>query len=149
MEFRYRNVVHKGDMIIAISQSGETADTLVAIERAKEQERNTGYCKCCWFLYRENISCRRIYTCRPELRSQHKSVYRAVNGTCDGGIKIAKERGTITNERYLHLINELNEVPEKVKQILDGADYIKDIAAKYKDVPNALYLDGDIISRLH
>ncbi|MFT4019750.1 MAG: glutamine--fructose-6-phosphate transaminase (isomerizing) [Agriterribacter sp.] len=142
-EFRYRNpVVHKGDMIIAISQSGETADTLVAIERAKEQGAVILGIVNVVGSSIARISHAGAYThAGPEIGVASTKAFTAqLTVLAMVALKIAKERGTITNERYLHLINELNEVPEKVKQILDGADYIKDIAAKYKDVPNALYL---------
>ena len=65
-EFRYRNpVIHKGDVIIAVSQSGETADTLVAIEQCKR----TGCiyfrcCECCRFFYCKNFGCGRLQSCR-------------------------------------------------------------------------------------
>ncbi|PVD51963.1 glutamine--fructose-6-phosphate transaminase (isomerizing) [Terrimonas sp.] len=142
-EFRYRNpVVHKGDMIIAISQSGETADTLVAIERAKEQGAVILGIVNVVGSSIARISHAGAYThAGPEIGVASTKAFTAqLTVLAMVALKIAKERETITNERYLHLINELNEVPEKVKQILDGADYIKDIAAKYKDVPNALYL---------
>lgn len=142
-EFRYRNpVVHKGDMIIAISQSGETADTLVAIERAKEQGAVILGIVNVVGSSIARISHAGAYThAGPEIGVASTKAFTAqLTVLAMVALKIAKERGTVTNERYLHLINELNEVPEKVKQILEGADYIKDIAAKYKDVPNALYL---------
>ncbi|MBN8788588.1 MAG: glutamine--fructose-6-phosphate transaminase (isomerizing) [Terrimonas sp.] len=142
-EFRYRNpVVHKGDMIIAISQSGETADTLVAIERAKEQGAVILGIVNVVGSSIARISHAGAYThAGPEIGVASTKAFTAqLTVLAMVALKIAKERGTITNERYLHLINELNEVPEKVKLILDEADYIKDIAAKYKDVPNALYL---------
>ncbi|MFT3749948.1 MAG: glutamine--fructose-6-phosphate transaminase (isomerizing) [Agriterribacter sp.] len=142
-EFRYRNpIVHNGDMIIAISQSGETADTLVAIERAKEQGAVILGIVNVVGSSIARISHAGAYThAGPEIGVASTKAFTAqLTVLAMVALKIAKERGTITNERYLNLINELNEVPEKVKQILDGADYIKDIAAKYKDVPNALYL---------
>jgi len=55
-------------------------------------------------------------------------------------LKIAKERNTISHDRYLHLLEELNDVPEKVKKVLDSAEHIKAVAVKYKDVVNALFL---------
>ncbi len=55
-------------------------------------------------------------------------------------LKIGYEKGTINNERFLHLCNELSEIPEKVKLILDQADHIKALAEKYKDATDALYL---------
>lgn len=142
-EFRYRNpIVNKGDMIIAISQSGETADTLVAIERAKEQGAIILGIVNVVGSSIARISHAGAYThAGPEIGVASTKAFTAqLTVLAMVALKIAKERGTITNERYLHLINELNEVPEKVKQILDNSDYIKNIAAKYKDVPNALYL---------
>ncbi|MFT3948360.1 MAG: glutamine--fructose-6-phosphate transaminase (isomerizing) [Agriterribacter sp.] len=142
-EFRYRNpIVHKGDMIIAISQSGETADTLVAIERAKEQGAVILGVVNVVGSSIARISHAGAYThAGPEIGVASTKAFTAqLTVLAMVALKIAKERGTITNERYLHLINELNEVPEKVKQILDNSDYIKTIAAKYKDVANALYL---------
>ena len=55
-------------------------------------------------------------------------------------LKIAKERNTISHDRYLHLLEELNDVPEKVKKVLDTSGHIKTVAVKYKDVVNALFL---------
>lgn len=142
-EFRYRNpVVNKGDMIIAISQSGETADTLVAIERAKEQGAIILGIVNVVGSSIARISHAGAYThAGPEIGVASTKAFTAqLTVLAMVALKIAKERGTITSERYLHLLNELNEVSEKVKQILDGSDYIKDIAQKYKDVLNALYL---------
>lgn len=142
-EFRYRNpIVHKGDMIIAISQSGETADTLVAIERAKEQGATILGIVNVVGSSIARISHAGAYThAGPEIGVASTKAFTAqLTVLAMVALKIAKERGSITNERYLHLINELNGVPEKVKEILDNSGYIKNIAAKYKDVPNALYL---------
>lgn len=142
-EFRYRNpIVNKGDMIIAISQSGETADTLVAIERAKEQGAIILGIVNVVGSSIARISHAGAYThAGPEIGVASTKAFTAqLTVLAMVALKIAKERNTISNERYLHLINELNDVPEKVKQILDDADYIKDISRKYKDVPNALYL---------
>jgi glucosamine--fructose-6-phosphate aminotransferase (isomerizing) len=55
-------------------------------------------------------------------------------------LKIAKEIGTVPDERYFHLLNELHSIPEKVKEVLKLNDHIKSIALKYKDVRDALYL---------
>jgi glucosamine--fructose-6-phosphate aminotransferase (isomerizing) len=55
-------------------------------------------------------------------------------------LKIAIEKGTINQERYMHLLNELHEIPEKVASILKDTDHIKKIAEKYKDARNALFL---------
>lgn len=142
-EFRYRNpVINEGDVIIAISQSGETADTLVAIESAKE--------KGAIILGIVNVVGSSI------ARKSHAGAYthagpeigvastKAFSGQLAVltmiALKIGYEKGTINNERFLHLCNELSEIPEKVKLILDQADHIKALAEKYKDATDALYL---------
>ena len=142
-EFRYRNpVIHEGDVIIAISQSGETADTLVAIETAKEQGAI--------ILGVVNVVGSSI------ARASHGGAYthagpeigvastKAFTGQLAVltmiALKIAHLKGTIPDERYLHLLNELNEVPEKVAWVLKNSDQIKALAEKYKDARDFLYL---------
>lgn len=142
-EFRYRNpVVHKGDMIIAISQSGETADTLVAIERAKEQGAVILGIVNVVGSSISRISHAGAYThAGPEIGVASTKAFTAqLTVLIMVTLLIAKERGTISKDRYIHLLNELNEVPEKVKQALDSAEHIKSVALKYKDVSDALFL---------
>jgi glutamine---fructose-6-phosphate transaminase (isomerizing) len=142
-EFRYRNpVIHKGDVIFAISQSGETADTIVAIERAKEQGA---------FIFGvvnvvgssiSRISNAGAYThAGPEIGVASTKAFTAQLVVLTMiALKIAKEKNTISEERYVHLLNELHEIPEKVKEILLGNDIIQKLADKYKDAKDALYL---------
>jgi glucosamine--fructose-6-phosphate aminotransferase (isomerizing) len=142
-EFRYRNpVIHEGDVIIAISQSGETADTIVAIEKAKEQGA---------FIFGvvnvvgssiARISNAGAYThAGPEIGVASTKAFTAQLVVLTLiALKIAKEKNTISEERYIHLINELHNIPEKVKQILPLNDDIKKLAEKYKDSKDALYL---------
>src|SRR5687768_11876843 len=142
-EFRYRNpVINKGDVIIAISQSGETADTLVAIETAKA--------KGAIILGVVNVVGSSI------ARASHGGAYthagpeigvastKAFTGQLAVltmiALKIAHSKGTISRQRYLHLLNELNEVPEKVAWVLKNSDKIKALAEKYKDARDFLYL---------
>lgn len=142
-EFRYRNpIIHKGDMIIAISQSGETADTLVAIERAKEQGAVILGIVNVVGSSISRISHAGAYThAGPEIGVASTKAFTAqLTVLTMVALLIAKERNTISNDRYLRLMNELNEVPEKVKQTLETADKIKAVALKYKDVSNALFL---------
>ncbi|MBS1574287.1 MAG: glutamine--fructose-6-phosphate transaminase (isomerizing) [Bacteroidetes bacterium] len=142
-EFRYRNpVINPGDVIIAISQSGETADTLVAIETAKA--------KGAIILGVVNVvgsSIARVshggaYThAGPEIGVASTKAFTAQLAVLTMiALKIAHEKGTISKERYMHLLNELNEVPEKVTRVLELSDLIKKLAEKYKDVTDALYL---------
>lgn len=142
-EFRYRNpVVNKGDVIIAISQSGETADTLVALERAKEQGA---------FIFGvvnvvgssiARISHAGAYThAGPEIGvASTKAFTGQLAVLMMMALKIAIEKGTISRERYQELLNELNDVPEKVDAILKNAEELKRIAVKYKDAGDFLFL---------
>lgn len=142
-EFRYRNpVIHKGDIIMAISQSGETADTLVAIEKAKEQGA---------FIFGvlnvvgssiARASHSGAYThAGPEIGVASTKAFTAqLTVLLMVALKIAAAKGTISQERYIHLLNELHEIPEKVAIALTLNDRIKQIAAKYADTHDVLYL---------
>jgi len=142
-EFRYRNpVIHKGDVIFAISQSGETADTIVAIEKAKEQGA---------FIFGvvnvvgssiARISNAGAYThAGPEIGVASTKAFTAQLAVLTMiALKIAKEKNTITEERYVHLVNELHNIPEKVKEVLLLNEHIERLAEKYKDSKDALYL---------
>ncbi|MBX3256483.1 MAG: glutamine--fructose-6-phosphate transaminase (isomerizing) [Chitinophagaceae bacterium] len=142
-EFRYRNpVIHKGDMIIAISQSGETADTLVALENAKEQGAVILGIVNVVGSSIARLSHAGAYThAGPEIGVASTKAFTAqLTVLTMVALMIAKERNAITHERYLHLLEELNDVPEKVKQVLGTAEHIQKVALKYKDVKDALYL---------
>jgi glutamine---fructose-6-phosphate transaminase (isomerizing) len=142
-EFRYRNpIVNKGDVIIAISQSGETADTLVALEKAKENGA---------FIFgvvnAVGSSIARISHAGAYTHAGHEigvASTKAFTGQLVVltmmALRIAIQKGTITQERYLHLLTELAEVPEKVEAILKNAEEIKTIALKYKDAHDFLFL---------
>lgn len=142
-EFRYRNpVINKGDVIIAISQSGETADTLVAIESAKE--------KGAIILGVVNVVGSSIartshggaYThAGPEIGVASTKAFTAQLAVLTMmALKLGYMKGCISEKRYMHLLNELNEVPEKVATALLQKDAIHEIALKYKDASDALYL---------
>jgi len=142
-EFRYRNpVIHKGDVIIAISQSGETADTIVAIEKAKEHGA---------FIFGvvnavgssiARISHAGAYThAGPEIGvASTKAFTGQLVVLIMIALKIAIEKRTIDQKRYLNLLNELQELPEKIKLMLAEKDVIRTVAEKYKDATDALYL---------
>jgi glucosamine--fructose-6-phosphate aminotransferase (isomerizing) len=142
-EFRYRNpVINKGDVIIAISQSGETADTLVAIENAKE--------KGAIILGVVNVVGSSIartshggaYThAGPEIGVASTKAFTAqLTVLTMIALKIGYIKGTISEERYMHLLNELEQIPEKVAWTLNHSDNIKALAQKYKDAHDFLYL---------
>ena len=142
-EFRYRNpVINKGDVIIAISQSGETADTLVAIENAKS--------KGAIILGVVNVVGSSIartshggaYThAGPEIGVASTKAFTAQLAVLAMiALKIARKKDTISEERYHHLLNELHAIPEKVFKLLESIDHIKEIAEKYKNARDFLYL---------
>jgi len=142
-EFRYRNpVINKGDVIIAISQSGETADTLVAIENAKA--------KGAIILGVVNVvgsSIARIsdagaYThAGPEIGVASTKAFTAQLAVLTMiALKIGYQKGTIDRNRYLHLLNELDAVPGKVAEVLQTHERIKEVAEKYVDAKDCLYL---------
>ncbi len=142
-EFRYRNpIVNKGDIIIAISQSGETADTLVAIERAKENGAIIFGIVNVVGSSIARISDGGAYThAGPEIGvASTKAFSGQLAVIIMMALKIAKEKGTISDERYNNLLFELESVPEKVSAILKNAEDIKAIALKYQTASDALFL---------
>jgi glutamine---fructose-6-phosphate transaminase (isomerizing) len=142
-EFRYRNpVINKGDVIIAISQSGETADTLVAIENAKS--------KGALILGVVNVvgsSIARIsdagaYThAGPEIGVASTKAFTAQLAVLTMiALKIGYAKGVLDHDRYMHLLAELDAIPGKVETVLKTNDHVKQLAEKYKDALNCLYL---------
>ncbi len=142
-EFRYRNpIVNKGDVIIAISQSGETADTLVALEKAKE---NGAFIFGVVNVVGSSIA--RISHAGAYTHAGHEigvASTKAFTGQLAVlmmmALKIAIRKGTITEERYKELLNELQDVPEKVNAILKNAEELKNIAHQYKEASDFLFL---------
>jgi len=142
-EFRYRNpVVNPGDVIFAISQSGETADTLVAIEKAKQQGA---------FIFGivnvvgssiARTSHAGAYThAGPEIGVASTKAFTAQLAVLTMvALKIAKQKGTIDEERYMHLLQELHDIPDKITEVLQSSEKVKELADKYKDARDFLYL---------
>jgi glucosamine--fructose-6-phosphate aminotransferase (isomerizing) len=142
-EFRYRNpVIHKGDVIIAISQSGETADTLVALESAKEKGA---------FIFGvvnavgssiARLSHAGAYThSGPEIGvASTKAFTGQLAVLMMMALKIGYAKGTISKDRYMQLMYDLDTVPDKVQEILADTSNIKRIAEKYKDASDFLFL---------
>ena len=142
-EFRYRNpVVNKGDVIIAISQSGETADTIVAIDKAKEQGALVFGVVNAVGSSIARLSHAGAYThAGPEIGVASTKAFTAQLAVLTMvALKIAREKGTIEEERYKNLLLELEAIPEKVASILKNTEEIKVIAEKYKDATDALFL---------
>ncbi len=142
-EFRYRNpILNSDDVVIAITQSGETADTLAALRMAKEKGATIlGICNVVGSsIARETDG--GVYThAGVEIGVASTKAFTAqVTVITLLALKLAKEKGQITTDLYRELIQELAEIPEKVKSILFKHPHIKEVAAKYKDSINALYL---------
>ncbi|HVK48004.1 MAG TPA: glutamine--fructose-6-phosphate transaminase (isomerizing) [Pseudobacter sp.] len=142
-EFRYRNpIVRAGDVIIAVSQSGETADTLVAIEKAKEQGALIFGVVNVVGSSIARISNAGAYThAGPEIGVASTKAFTAQLVVLSLiALKVAHATGTIDTKRFIHLLNELHDIPEKVKTTLQTADAVKKLAEKYKDAKDFLYL---------
>lgn len=142
-EFRYRNpIIHPGDVIIAISQSGETADTMVAIEKAKEQGAII-----LGIVNQVGSSIARIshagaYThAGPEIGVASTKAFTAQLAVLTMvALKIAEAKKSVDESRFKKLVSELSNIPDKVPAILAKADQIKQLAEKYKDARDFLFL---------
>ncbi len=143
-EFRYRNpIINKGDVIIAVSQSGETADTLVAIETAKEKGAIiVGVVNVVGSSIARASHTGSYTHAGPEIGVASTKAFTAQLVVLTMiALKIAQEKGTIAPELFTELCNELNAVPEKVATILKTTDgQVKQLAEKYKDASDFLYL---------
>ena len=142
-EFRYRNpIINKGDIIIAISQSGETADTLVAIEKAKQQGAIIFGIVNAVGSSIARLSHGGAYThAGPEIGVASTKAFTGQLAVLTMmALKIAKEKQTISDDRYTKLLFELDSIPEKVAALLKNADALKIIAEKYKGASDALFL---------
>jgi glucosamine--fructose-6-phosphate aminotransferase (isomerizing) len=142
-EFRYRKpVIGKNDVVILISQSGETADTLAALHLAKEKGATVlGICNVVGStLSRETDA--GVYThAGIEIGVASTKAFTAqVTVLTMFALKLAQARKTISDDEYRILVKELSEIPEKGRLILQSNEKIKAIAEKYKDAINALYL---------
>ncbi|SFC39621.1 glucosamine--fructose-6-phosphate aminotransferase (isomerizing) [Parapedobacter composti] len=143
-EYRYRNpIVSPKDVIIAISQSGETADTLVALENAKQQGATIFGIVNVVGSSIARISHAGAYThAGPEIGVASTKAFTAQLAVLQLiALKLAEIRGTISRELFGVLLSELNEVPDKVQWILDNqVNHIQNIARQYKDARDFLYL---------
>jgi len=142
-EFRYRKpIINPGDVVIAISQSGETADTLAALKMAKEQGALIlGICNVVGSSI-ARLTDAGVYThAGAEIGVASTKAFTAqVTVLTLFAFKLAKERGKIDAETLKMFIEEMLEIPNKVESILLKHPHIKTIAEKYKDAVNALYL---------
>lgn len=142
-EFRYRNpVIYPDDVLIAISQSGETADTLAAIKMAKESGALIlGICNVAGSsIPRETHA--GVYThAGIEIGvASTKAFTSQVTVLMMMAFLLGKRKNTISHDLYESLIDGLTQIPAQIQEILDAEDYVKQIAATYKDATNSLYL---------
>ncbi len=142
-EFRYRNpIVGEEDIVIAISQSGETADTLAAIELAKSRGATIiGICNVVGSSIARVTHAGSYTHAGPEIGVASTKAFTAqVTVLTLMALMIGRRKGTISASNFHRLINELDAIPDKVQKVLQSEAQIKYIADIYKDAPNALYL---------
>lgn len=146
-EFRYRNpIINEGDIVIAVSQSGETADTLAALELAKKKGATIlGICNVVGSSISRITDAGSYTHAGPEIGVASTKAFTAqVTVLTLMALRIAKRKGTLPESKYRALLNELESIPDKVSKILEQNDKIKFISEVYKDAENALYLGRGI-----
>ena len=142
-EFRYRNpVITKDDVVIAISQSGETADTLAAVHLAKESGAFIyGICNAIGSSIPRATDTGSYIHVGPEIGvASTKAFTGQVTVLTMLALALAKEKGTVSNEDYMHIVKELHEIPAKIKEVLKLNDRIADLARTFTYARNFLYL---------
>jgi glucosamine--fructose-6-phosphate aminotransferase (isomerizing) len=143
-EFRYRNpIINEKDVVIAISQSGETADTLAAIKLAKEKGAFVfGVCNVVGSTISRETHAGAYTHAGPEIGvASTKAFTTQITVLTMIALRLAKAKGTMSNSDFNRYLQELALIPKKVAETLKLAEVIsKEIAAIYKDAPNCLYL---------
>jgi len=142
-EFRYRNpIIYESDVVIAISQSGETADTLAALELAKSKGATIiGICNVVGSSI-SRITHAGSYThAGPEIGVASTKAFTAqVTVLILMALRLAHKKGAIAESRFQQILMSLEKIPTQVEEVLCSADLVKYIAGQYKDVRNFLYL---------
>jgi glucosamine--fructose-6-phosphate aminotransferase (isomerizing) len=142
-EFRYRNpIITEDDVVIAISQSGETADTLAAIELAKSKGATIfGICNVVGSSIARASHAGAYTHAGPEIGvASTKAFTSQVAVLTLIALALGKKRGMISESKYFRLISELNQIPDMVTKVLAKADEIRKISKIYANCNNALYL---------
>ena len=142
-EFRYRNpIIGKNDVLIAISQSGETADTLAAIKLAKENGAFVfGVCNVVGSSISRETHAGAYTHAGPEIGvASTKAFTTQITVLTLIALRLAQAKGTMSNSTFHRYLQELENIPEKVAEALQTNEITKQIAAIYKDSPNCLYL---------
>ncbi len=142
-EFRYRNpVITENDVVIAISQSGETADTLAAIKLAKSKGAFVfGVCNVVGSSIAREADAGAYTHAGPEIGvASTKAFTTQITVLYLMALRMARAKGTISSSEFRHHLLELEMIPDKVAKALESDEHIKMVAEIYKDVPNFLYL---------
>lgn len=142
-EFRYRNpVINKGDVVIAISQSGETADTLAAIKLAKEKGAFVfGVCNVVGSSIARETDSGAYTHAGPEIGvASTKAFTTQLTVITMMALRLGQLRGTIDNDNFNRVATQLVSLPNQIQEVLKYDALIKKIAAAYKDASNFLYL---------
>ena len=142
-EFRYRNpVVGEGDVVIAISQSGETADTLAAVELAKKNGAFIyGICNAIGSSIPRATHTGSYIHVGPEIGvASTKAFTGQVTVLTMLALALGKEMGTVNDEEYLTIVKELNNIPKKMQEVLKLNDRIADLSRMFTYAHNFLYL---------
>jgi len=142
-EFRYRNpIINENDVVIAISQSGETADTLAAIKLAKQKGATIiGICNVVGSTISRETHAGSYTHAGPEIGVASTKAFTAqVTVLSLMALSIAHKKGTLSESKYRQLLVELEAIPSKVEQMLESDNQIKFISDLFKDASNFLYL---------
>ena len=142
-EFRYRNpIINKNDIVIAISQSGETADTLAAVKLAKSKGAFVfGVCNVVGSSIARETDTGAYTHAGPEIGvASTKAFTTQITVLALMALKLGNLKGELSNSMYHHYIHEMSLIPAKVEEVLKMDKEIEKIAAIYKDAPNCLYL---------
>lgn len=142
-EFRYRNpIINENDIVIAVSQSGETADTLAALELAKSKGATIlGICNVVGSSISRVTDAGSYTHAGPEIGVASTKAFTAqVTVLTLMALSLAHKKGTISESKFRTMLSELEVIPEKVKRVLERNGDIEQIASIYKNAANALYL---------
>jgi glucosamine--fructose-6-phosphate aminotransferase (isomerizing) len=142
-EFRYRNpVVGKGDVVIAISQSGETADTLAAVQLAKEKGAFIyGICNAIGSSIPRATDTGTYIHVGPEIGvASTKAFTGQVTVLTMIALAMGEAKGTINRDEYLQVVKGLSEIPDKIREVLKTNEKVKDLARTFTYAHNFLYL---------
>jgi len=142
-EFRYRNpIINNGDVVIAISQSGETADTLAATKLARKKEAFVfGICNVVGSSISRETDAGAYTHAGPEIGvASTKAFTTQITLLSLMALRLAKEKGTLSNSDYHRYLQEMELIPEKVQATLEANKEIEKIATIYKNATNCLYL---------